>query len=157
MIASIQPVHCISDMYMAEVRLGSRVNDSYLWRSLIENKIKLMGGSDFPVEDCSPIIGIHAAVNRQKLNFLPINGWQPKEKINIKEAVDMFTKDTAYGSFKENIKGEIKKGFVADFTLLDQNIFEIDNQIEKDDISNIIKYIENRIFIYKKYIIFLKK
>ena len=87
MIASIQPVHCISDMYMAEVRLGSRVNDSYLWRSLIENKIKLMGGSDFPVEDCSPIIGIHAAVNRQKLNFLPINGWQPKEKINIKVCV----------------------------------------------------------------------
>tara|TARA_B100000686_G_scaffold190593_1_gene197261 strand:- start:2179 stop:3741 length:1563 start_codon:yes stop_codon:yes gene_type:complete len=126
-IASIQPVHCISDMYMAEVRLGSRVNDSYLWRSLLENKIKLMGGSDFPVEDCSPIIGIHAAVNRQKLNFLPTNGWQLKEKVNIKEAVDMFTKDAAYGSFKENMKGEIKKGFVADFTLLDQNIFEIDS------------------------------
>jgi len=31
------------------------------------------------------------------------------------------------------------------------------NQIEKDNKSNIIKYIENRIFIYKKYIIFLKK
>jgi len=126
-IASIQPVHCISDMYMAEDRLGSRIDDAYLWATLLDNKIKIMGGSDFPVEDCSPLIGIHAAVNRQKINYLPVDGWKPKEKLNIKEAVNMFTKHTAFGSFKENIKGEVLEGYMADFTLIDQNIFNLDH------------------------------
>ena len=125
-IASIQPVHCISDMYMAEDRLGPRIEDAYLWDTLLQNKIKIMGGSDFPVEDCSPLIGIHAAVNRQKINYIPVNGWNSKEKLNIKEAVNMFTKYAAYGSFKENIKGEISEGYIADFTLIDQNIFDLD-------------------------------
>ncbi len=125
-IASIQPVHCISDMYMAEDRLGDRIDDAYLWNTLLQNKIKIMGGSDFPVEDCSPLIGIHAAVNRQKINFLPVKGWKSKEKLNIKEAVNMFTKYAAYGSFKEKTKGEILEGYLADFTLIDQNIFDLD-------------------------------
>ena len=38
----------------------------------------------------------------------------------------MFTKYAAYGSFKENIKGEISEGYIADFTLIDQNIFDLD-------------------------------
>ena len=97
-IASIQPVHCISDMYMAEDRLGSRIDDAYLWATLLDNKIKIMGGSDFPVEDCSPLIGIHAAVNRQKINYLPVDGWKPKEKLNIKEAVNEPIKDYAPNS-----------------------------------------------------------
>ena len=64
--------------------------------------------------------------NRQKINYLPVDGWKPKEKLNIKEAVNMFTKHTAFGSFKENIKGEVLEGYMADFTLIDQNIFNLD-------------------------------
>ena len=126
-IASVQPMHCISDMHMAEERLGSRVKDSYLWKTLINNNILLIGGSDFPVENSSPLMGIYAAVNRTKFNNSPYGGWQPKEILNLKEALEMYTKNTAYGSFKENFKGNIEIGKIADFTLIDRDISLLSN------------------------------
>ena len=126
-ITSVQPMHCISDMYMAEERLGERIEDSYLWKTLIDNNILLIGGSDFPVEDSSPLMGIYAAVNRTKFDDTPSGGWQPKELLNLKEALEMYTKNTAYGSFKEKIKGNIEIGHIADFTLIDRNIITLPN------------------------------
>ena len=126
-IASVQPMHCISDMDMAEERLGERIKDSYLWKTLIDNNILLIGGSDFPVEDSSPLMGIYAAVNRTKFNNIPYGGWQPKELLNLKEALEMYTKNTAYGSFKENLKGNIEIGHIADFTFIDRDISSLPN------------------------------
>ena len=148
-IASVQPVHCISDMFMAELRLGDRTKDSYLWKTLLDNQIEIMGGSDFPVEDSSPLVGIHAAVNRQKINFIPENGWEPKEKLTIYESVKMFTEDPAFGSFKENLKGKIAAGYMADFTLLDRNIYKINT----DEIleSKIVGTIVDGEMVYKDF------
>ena len=148
-IASVQPVHCISDMFMAEFRLGDRIKDSYLWKTLLDNQIKIMGGSDFPVEDSSPLIGIHAAVNRNKINFVPENGWEAKEKLTVYESVKMFTEDTAFGSFKENLKGKIAVGYMADFTLLDRNIYKINT----DEIlaSKIVGTIVDGEMVYKNF------
>jgi len=126
-IASVQPMHCISDMDMAEERLGERIKDSYLWKTLIDNNILLIGGSDFPVEDSSPLMGIYAAVNRTKFDDTPSGGWQPKELLNLKEALEIYTKNTAYGSFKENVKGNIEIGKIADFTLIDRDISLLSN------------------------------
>ena len=116
-----------ADMYMAEERLGERIEDSYLWKTLINNNILLIGGSDFPVEDSSPLMGIYAAVNRTKFDDTPSGGWQPKELLNLKEALEIYTKNTAYGSFKENVKGNIEIGKIADFTLIDRNIITLPN------------------------------
>ena len=115
------------DMDMAEERLGERIKDSYLWKTLIDNNILLIGGSDFPVEDSSPLMGIYAAVNRTKFNNIPYGGWQPKELLNLKEALEMYTKNTAYGSFKENLKGNIEIGHIADFTFIDRDISSLPN------------------------------
>jgi len=148
-IASVQPMHCISDMYMAEERLGDRVKDSYLWKTLIDNNILLIGGSDFPVENPSPLMGIYAAVNRTKFNNSPSGGWQPKEKLNLKEALELYTKNTAYGSFKENVKGNIEIGKIADFTLIDRDI----SLLSVDDIlkCKIVATIVNGEMVYKDF------
>ncbi len=148
-IASVQPMHCISDMYMAEERLGDRVKDSYLWKTLIDNNILLIGGSDFPVENSSPLMGIYAAVNRTKFNNSPSGGWQAKEKLNLKEALELYTKNTAYGSFKENVKGNIEIGKIADFTLIDRDISLLSvNDILK---CKIVATIVNGEMVYKDF------
>ena len=148
-IASVQPMHCISDMHMAEERLGERIKDSYLWKTLIDNNILLIGGSDFPVENPSPLMGIYAAVNRTKFNNTPYGGWQPKELLNLKEALEIYTKNTAYGSFKENVKGNIEIGQIADFTLIDRDISLLSN---KDILKcKIVATIVNGEMVYKDF------
>jgi hypothetical protein len=52
-------------------------------------------------------------------------GWVPEQKISVEEAVKSYTVRAAYASFEEQIKGTIETGKLADFVVLDQNIFEI--------------------------------
>jgi len=72
-IAAMQPTHATSDMYWVGDRLGpERVVYAYAWRSLLDSGAKLALGSDFPVEQVNPMLGVYAAVTRQD-----IEGWPP--------------------------------------------------------------------------------
>ncbi len=45
--------------------------------------------------------------------------------MTVEEAVRGFTIDAAYAEFAEDLKGSIEVGKLADFTILDRDIFEI--------------------------------
>jgi predicted amidohydrolase YtcJ len=123
-IASMQPTHATSDWSWAETRLGKdRVKGSYAWRTFLKAGAKLAGGSDFPVEDESPLLGIFAAVTRQDLKGKPPGGWRPEEGLGRAEALRLLTSDNAYAEFAEKRRGRIEPGFDADFTVLDREIF----------------------------------
>jgi predicted amidohydrolase YtcJ len=126
-IAAMQPTHATSDMYWVEDRLGAeRVVYAYAWRSLLDSGARLALGSDFPVEEVNPMLGIHAAVTRQDTKGWPPGGWYPKETLSREEAVRGFTLDAAFAGFMEKSVGSLESGKRADFIVLDQNIFEID-------------------------------
>lgn len=126
-IAAMQPTHATSDMYWVEDRLGpERVLYAYAWRSLLDSGARLALGSDFPVEQVNPMLGIHAAVTRQDVKGWPPGGWYPNEKISREEAVRGFTLDAAYAGFMEKSVGSLESGKRADFVVLDQDIFEIE-------------------------------
>ncbi len=133
-IAAMQPTHATSDMYWVEDRLGAeRVLYAYAWRSLLDSGARLALGSDFPVEQVNPMLGIHAAVTRQDIKGWPPGGWYPDEKLSREEAVRGFTLDAAYSAFMEKSVGSLESGKRADFIVLDQNLFEI----EASEIANI--------------------
>lgn len=125
-IASMQPTHATSDMPWAENRVGSeRMRGAYAWRSLLDVGAKLAFGSDFPVEEPNPFLGIYAAVTRQDLEGYPPGGWFPHQRLTVMEAVRGFTIDAAYAQFQENELGLIRPGMLADFTVIDRDIFMI--------------------------------
>src|SRR6185295_500399 len=65
-IASMQPTHCTSDMPWAPDRVGpDRIEGAYAWRHMLTAGVRLAFGSDFPVEEVNPLLGIHAAVTTQ--------------------------------------------------------------------------------------------
>src|SRR5262249_59173719 len=88
------------------------------WRQLVASGAKLAGGSDFPVESQSPLLGFYAAVTRQDLSGKPAGGWRPQEGLSRREALALFTTGAAYAAFQEARRGRIGAGFDADLTVL---------------------------------------
>lgn len=122
----MQPYHAIDDGRWAEKVIGhERSKTTYAFRSLIDAKAKVVFGSDWPVAPATPLEGIYAAVTRRTLDDKNPNGWFPKQKISVEQALRAYTIDAAYSSFDENIKGSLEKGKLADFVVLNKNIFNI--------------------------------
>ncbi len=117
-IASMQPTHATSDMPWAEARLGpTRILGAYAWRTMLEHRIPVAGGSDFPVEQVPPILGIYAAVTRQDRTGMPAGGWYPDQRMTLTEAIDAFTHGAAYAEAAEDTRGVIAVGRHADLTV----------------------------------------
>jgi predicted amidohydrolase YtcJ len=126
-IASMQPIHCTSDMRWAEDRLGpERAKGAYAWRSVLDSGAHVAFGSDWPNDKLNPILGLHASVTRQDAEGHPAGGWHPEQRIALEEALRAYTLEPAYASFEENIKGSIEKGKLADLVVLSRPIFEVE-------------------------------
>ena len=140
-IASMQPYHAIDDGRWAEELIGAeRIQTTYAFNSLIKAGTKLAFGSDWPVAPASPLLGIYAATTRQTLDNKNPNGWVPEEKITIEQALIAFTKNVAFSSFDEDIKGTLEVGKLADFVILEKNIFEI-NAVEIKNTKVLATYV----------------
>ena len=87
-IASVQPAFVRSDARWLDERLGPRRGRwAYPFRSMLDAGIRLVGGSDAPVEQPDPLSGVRAAVDR--------GGWNLDEALEPWEALSLF----AEGSF----------------------------------------------------------
>lgn len=123
-VASMQPYHAIDDGRWAEKRVGAaRLKDLYAFRSLIDAGAHVTFGSDWPVAPLDPLTGIYAAVTRRTLDGANPDGWQPQEKISVIEAVRAYTKENAWAGFQEGKVGVLAKGALADFAVLDRDLF----------------------------------
>jgi predicted amidohydrolase YtcJ len=127
-VASMQPYHAIDDGRWAGKRLGARVANSYVFRSLLDHHVHLAFGSDWTVAPLDPIVGLYAAVTRRTLDGKNPGGWLPEQKISLQEALTAYTRGNAYGVFAEATRGMIRPGFRADLVLLDQDLFTIPPQ-----------------------------
>ena len=126
-IASMQPIHATSDMWMAERRLEpERLAGAYAWRRLLAAGTVIAAGSDFPVEPANPFFGLHAAVTRQDRDGRPDGGWYPGEVMSREEALRAFTLEAAYAAHQEGELGSLEPGAWADFILVDRDFFAVE-------------------------------
>lgn len=123
-IASMQPVHQTSDRLMAEARLGpARLGGAYAWKTMLDNEVPLAFGSDYPVESPNPFPALAAAISRQDGTGAPPGGWQPHQAISLSAALRAFTAAAAHAGFAEDRIGTLAPGRMADFLILDRDIF----------------------------------
>ena len=66
---------------------------------------------------------IECAVTRTSLDGT--GPYLPQQAFSVAEALDSFTVHGAEASFEEKIKGRIAPGYLADFTVLKQNPFDV--------------------------------
>jgi predicted amidohydrolase YtcJ len=122
-IPSVQATHCTSDMYWADERLGAqRLKSAYTYYELLKQNAWLINGTDFPIEDISPIKTFYAAVARKDDKGWPDGGFQTENALRREDALRSITIWPAKGSFDEKTKGSIEVGKVADLVMLDTDL-----------------------------------
>lgn len=122
-IVDVQPLFVLSDFPWVAEKIGQqRLPYAYAWKSFIEAGIPCAGSSDAPVEAINPLLGIYAAVEREK------NGevFVPEQRISRYEAIQMYTLGSAKAINHEHERGFIKAGYVADFSVFDKDLFTVD-------------------------------
>ncbi|MFH1177266.1 MAG: amidohydrolase, partial [Acidobacteriota bacterium] len=128
-IAAVQPTHCTSDMPWAPQRLGpQRIAWAYRWRSLLAAGTHLCLGSDVPVEDPDPRLGLWAAVTRRTPQGTPPGGWNSAESLTASEALAGFTAGAAYAAFEEAWRGTLAPAHAADLTVVDRDLEQVPPQ-----------------------------
>ena len=111
-LPSVQPIHCTSDIRMAERRLGpDRTSIAYSWRSLIETGLPLLAGSDFPIESGDPWKGIESFVERRGPDR---RAWHPEERIDPHRAIAAYTAWPHLGLPDRARRGRLQRGFDGD-------------------------------------------
>ncbi|MCB5238391.1 MAG: amidohydrolase [Niallia nealsonii] len=140
LILDIQPSFVASDFPWVIDRLGKEnLAYCYAWKTLLKEGLHCAGGSDAPIESANPLAGIQAAVTRSNDEDKRGVGYLPEEALTVYEAVCLYTKGSAYAICHEDNRGKIEKGYLADFTILNKDIFTINPQeIEKITVTKTI-------------------
>ena len=126
-IASMQSTHATSDMPWVPTRIGPdrTAEGAYVWQKLMKSGVVLANGSDFPVEEPNPMLGLYAAITRQDPQGNPAGGWMPGQRMSRDEALASFTIRAAYAAHMEKDLGSLEAGKLADLVVLSRDVMAI--------------------------------
>lgn len=107
---------------MYQQRLGDHYGTTNRFRRIIDSGVTVCAGSDPPLTNINPLLGIYYAVNH------PV----PANSATLQEALEMYTVNGAYALFLEKQKGSLREGMDADIVILDRDITQTDPQQLKE-------------------------
>jgi predicted amidohydrolase YtcJ len=101
-------------------------------RSFLDHDIPVAPASDYVPGPYEPLMAIQSMVTRKDMRG---RVWGPNQRISVAEAVRICTRNGAYASFEEDIKGSITPGKLADFVVLAEDPHEVDpDRIKEIDV-----------------------
>lgn len=147
LIIDMQPGYVSSNIHWSDDRVGpDRAPYLFAWKTLMNAGMTLCGSSDLPCENLNPLVGVYAVETRSGYDGYMPQGWQPQERLSRYEAFCLYTKNAAYASFEEGLKGTIEVGKLADFAVFDQDVFAVEapqllkTNVEKTYLSGVEVY-----------------
>lgn len=144
-LAFIQPIFIDYDMNIVTDRVGSELaKTSYAWKTMMDKGIHASFGTDCPVETFNTMPNIYSAVTRKNVTKKEKRVYLPDEKMNMYDAIYAYTAAGAYASGEEKIKGTISAGKLADFILLDKDLFNLTSDEEILNTHVIETYIDGK-------------
>lgn len=136
-------IHTAGDVHHAVVDTDGL--DYFAFKTFMDAGLKPAGSSDSPITDCSPILGIYAAMTRKTTNH---NVWNENERLSLKEAIKMYTIHAAYAAFEEEMKGSIEINKYADLVVLSNDFMNL--SAEEVKATKIQMTIINGKIVYEK-------
>jgi len=120
----VTPANMVLDINLIDLALGQKGQWTYAFRQLMDTCAPVMFSSDCPVCDPDPLLGIHAAVTRQRADGTPQGGWYPDSRVTVAEALKAYTSTPAAVHMAGNL-GTIAPGKRADLVILSGNILVV--------------------------------
>lgn len=90
---------------------------AFPWRALRESGARVVFGSDWPIIDANPMLGLRAALTR------PL--WAedlPDQRPTLDQALAAYTSGPAHAEFMDHAKGMLREGMLADLVLLSHDL-----------------------------------
>ncbi len=123
--ASVQLSHAPSDRDLADRFWGGLDSEPYAFRSLLESGAVLANGSDAPIEELDPLLGIRAGVLR---TLDKREGWRPEQALTVEQALHATTVAPAWLARDERRRGKLVPGQLADLVVLDRDPLACDGE-----------------------------
>ena len=116
------------------------------WQTFLKHGVVMGFSSDWPCSwPANPFVSMQAAITREiwhsddtaDIIDLPMDGaalagarptgkfYTPEQRVSIRQAVDAYTRGSAYASFAEDRVGSLEVGKFADLAVLSQDIFSV--------------------------------
>lgn len=113
-VASMQPMHAVSDRALAARSWGVRdAQGGYAWRQLEDLGARLALGSDVPIESPDPRLGLWAAVTGAGEG----DAAAPARALTLERAFHGYTAGAAFAAGRADSLGRLSAGFHADFVV----------------------------------------
>ncbi|MFL5947685.1 MAG: amidohydrolase [Gaiellaceae bacterium] len=116
--ASVQFSHAPSDRDLADRFWGELDSEPYAFRSLLKSGAVLANGSDAPIEELDPLLGIRAGVLR---TLDERDAWRPEQALTVEQALHATTVAPAWLARDERRRGTLVPGRLADLVVLDRD------------------------------------
>jgi predicted amidohydrolase YtcJ len=138
-IASMQPLHSYPDddtLGIWSRNIGpERASRAWVWRSIQAKGGALAFGSDWPVVTLNPWPGVQTALTRQTSEGNPPGGFIPQQRLSLEDTIRGYTLGAAFAGRREKTEGSLEPGKLADFILLDRDLFKIEpSEIDKTEV-----------------------
>lgn len=154
-ICSIQPEHLACGKMTWEEncypeKLGP-IREKFTWpfKQLQNHGAVLAGGTDCPVVEGNLFWGMYVGNTRTYYDGRPEGGWNPQENLSMPELLDAFTSGASYAEGREQELGTLEIGKLADITVVDRNLLEMEDNPDVRD-TNVLLTIVNGKIVYRK-------
>jgi predicted amidohydrolase YtcJ len=134
LVASVQPQHVVIDVTQPDRDLGpGRARDMWPFADYLRAGVPMAFGTDSPCVPALPMQVLSCAVTREVPETCqPAGGWNPHERIGMAEAINAFTRGSAYVAGRGGNLGTLRPGMLADVAVLDRDLMAADPEQIQD-------------------------
>jgi hypothetical protein len=124
-LASVQPIHLLTDRAVARRFWGARTSRAYAWKGLLRSGARLLFGSDAPFDRAGPLLALQAALLRREGEEPGDLAFHPRERLTLGQALRAHL-EGPHGAADWPVRlGRLAPGFAADLVHFDQNLAQI--------------------------------
>ncbi|HXF59570.1 MAG TPA: amidohydrolase [Candidatus Saccharimonadales bacterium] len=125
-LASVQPIHQVTDRAVARRKWGARTARSYAYRSLQRAGARLLFGSDAPFDRAGPLLAIQAALLRRRGGEPESAAFHPEQRLGWAACLRAHLEEPNRLAGWRTPLGRIQEGWGADLVRYDQDLLRTD-------------------------------
>lgn len=155
--AAVQPAHTMfgglaPGLFDSMIGL-ERTARMWPYREELDAGVVLGMGTDWPcAADINPFVNLLGAVCRTTIDCVPAEGWYRENCMTLGEALQGYTRGSAYVEGFEDRIGLLSPGKLADIVVMDRNPFEMD-PLELKDMKAALTIFDGRIVYHDEELI----